>query len=241
VRLQVDVIFANSTLSARAAKEATQTIPIVMFSGDPIAAKLVPSLARPGGNITGVTNLSPELSTKRLELVKEIFPRAVLVAVLWDPDGPVPLRAFRDTELAAQTLSIKILSLQVRSPTPDLKGAFETASKNSAGALIVISNPLTISNRKQIVELANVNRLPAIYPGGPWVDQGGLISYGPTEGDLYRRAAIYVDKILKGAKPAELPVEQPRRFAFLINLKTAKKIGLIIPPNVLARADRVIR
>jgi putative ABC transport system substrate-binding protein len=151
VRLQMDVIFANSTLAARAAKQATRAIPIVIFSGDPVGAKLVASLARPDGNITGVTNLSPDLSTKRLELIKETLPRAALIAVIWDSGGPVPIRAFKDTELAAQTLGIKTLSLPVSSSVPDLKGAFQTASKMSAAGLIVISNPLTVSFRKQII------------------------------------------------------------------------------------------
>jgi putative ABC transport system substrate-binding protein len=235
VRLQVDAIYANSTLAARSAKEA-RTIPIVMLSGDPVGAELVASLARPGGNVTGVAFLSPDLSTKRLELLKETLPRAVIVAVLWDPDGPVPLSAFRDIETAARALGVKILSLQIRSPKPDLQGAFQTAAKKRAGALIVVSNPLTNSHRKQIVELANMNRLPAMCPDGSWIDQGALMAYGIVQDDLSRRAAIYVDKILKGAKPADLPVEQPRKFELLINLKTAKaplpKGGaLSLPPN----------
>jgi putative ABC transport system substrate-binding protein len=241
VRLKVDMIFAPSTLAARSAKEATRSIPIVMYSGDPVGAELVASLARPGGNVTGVTNLSPDLSTKRLELVKETVPRAALVAVLWDPDGPVPVRAFKETETAARGLGINILSVEIRSPEPDLRGAFQIAAKKHAGALIVVSNPLTTSYRKEIVELANRNRIPGMYPGGAWMDHGALMAYGVVDNDLYRRAGVFVDKILRGAKPADLPVEQPTKFEFVINLKAAKQLGLTIPQRVLQRADRVIK
>ena len=241
VRLQVDTIFVDSNLAARAVKEATRTIPIVVYSGDPVGTQLVASLARPGGNITGVTNLSPDLSAKRLELLRETLPGLRVFAVLWDPEGPVPFRAFKEVQIAAEEMGLKILSSEIRSPEPDLNGRLREAVKKSAGALLVIANPLTSKYRKQIVELANVNRLPSMYPSRGWMDHGGLMSYGVLDEDLYRRAAIYVDKILKGAKPGELPVEQPTKFELVINLKTAKQIGLTIPPNVLARADRVIR
>lgn len=241
VRLQVDTFFVDSNLAARAVKEATQTIPIVVYSGDPVGTQLVTSLARPGSNITGVTSLSPDLSAKRLELLRETLPGLRLFAVLWDPDGPVPSRAFKEVERAAEGMGLKISSLEIRSPEPDLNGAFKEAGKKSAGALLVIANPLTSRYRRQIVDLANNNRLPSMYPGRGWMEIGGLMSYAVVDEDLYRRAAIYVDKILKGAKPAELPVEQPTKFELVINLKTAKQIGLTIPPQMLARADRVIK
>ena len=241
VRLQLDTIFVDSNLAARAVKEATQTIPVVVYSGDLVGTQLVTSLARPGGNITGVTNLSPDLSAKRLELLQETLPSLKLFAALWDADGPVPLRASKEVQVAAEGMGLKILSLEIRSPKPDLNGAFKEAAKKGAGALLVIANPLTSKSRRQIVELANNNRLPPMYPGRGWMDIGGLMSYSVVDEDLYRRAAIYVDKVLKGAKPAELPVEQPAKFELVINLKTAKQIGLNIPPSVLARANRVIR
>jgi len=241
VRLQVDTIFVDSNLAAHAVKEATQTIPVVVYSGDLVGTQLVTSLARPGGNITGVTNLSPDLSAKRLELLRETLPRLRFFAVLWDPDGPVPSRAFKEVELAAEGMGLKVLSLEIRSPEPDLNGAFKEAAKKSAGALLVIANPLTSRYRRQIVELANNNRLPSMYPGRGWMDIGGLMSYAVVDDDLYRRAAIYVDKILKGAKPADLPVEQPTKFELVISLKTAKQLGITIPSSVLARADKVIK
>ena len=241
VRLQVDTFFVDSNLAARAVKEATQTIPVVVYSGDLVGTQLVTSLARPGGNITGVTNLSPDLSAKRLELLRETLPSLKLFAVLWDAAGPVPLRAFKEVQVAAEGMGLKILSLEIRSPEPDLDGTLKRAAKKSAEALLVIANPLTSKYRKQIVELANVNRLPSMYPTRGWLDHGGLMSYGVIDEDLYCRAALYVDKILKGAKPADLPVEQPTKFEFLINLKTAKQIGVTVPPNVLARADKVIK
>ena len=201
VRLQVDTIFVDSNLAARAVKEATQTIPIVVYSGDLVGTQLVTSLARPSGNITGVTNLSPDLSAKRLELLRETLPSLKHFAVLWDADGPVPLRAFKEVQVAAEGMGLKILSLEIRSPEPDLNGAFKEAAKKSAGALLVIANPLTSRFRRQIVELANNNRLPSMYPGRGWMDIGGLMSYAVIEEDLYRRVALYVDKISKALNP----------------------------------------
>ncbi len=241
IRLKVDVIVASSTLAARPAKAATKTIPIVVHSGDPVGTGLVASLARPGGNVTGVTNLSPDLSGKRFELLKEIVPGVIRIAVLWDPEGPVPLLAFKETQEAARAMGLQIQSLEVRGPKPDIEGAFNAAIKGRAGALLTINNPLISGHREQIVERAGKNRLPAIYADRRYIDMGGLMSYGVDDRALYRRLAYYVDRILKGAKPADLPVEQPTKFELLINLKAAKQIGLTIPPNVLARADKVIK
>jgi len=241
VHLKVDVIVATSTLAARPAKAATKTIPIVALSGDPVGTGLVASLARPGANVTGVTNLSPDLSGKRLELLKEVVPGITRIAVLWDTEGPVPILAFKETQEAAGVLGLQIQSLEVRGPKPDLEAAFKAAMKSRAGALLTIGNPLINRHRGQIVDRAGKNRLPAIYADRNFIDAGGLMFYGVDQSALGSRLAYYVDKILKGAKPAELPVEQPTKFELVINLKTAKQIGLTIPPNVLARADKVIK
>jgi putative tryptophan/tyrosine transport system substrate-binding protein len=240
VRLKVYVIVAVSTVAARAAQNATRTIPIVALSGDPVETGLVASLARPGGNVTGLASLAPELSTKRLELLKEIVSKVSLVAVLWNPNGPAPVLAFKETQLAAKRLGLLLQSLEVRGPD-DFESAFGGAIRERASALLVISDPLTNTHQRRIVELAAKNRLPAIYPIREFVQAGGLMAYAPDRLEQYRRVAYYVDKILKGAKPADLPVEQPTKFEFVINLKAAKQIGLTIPPNVLARADKVIR
>ena len=242
VQLKVDVIVVTFLPGTRAAKEATKTIPIVMVSFvDPVAAGLVDSLARPGGNITGLATLARDLSGKRLELLKEVVPKISRVGVLWDANAPGPAVAFKEYEAAARSLKMQLQSLEVRGPTPDLEGAFQAAAKGRANALIVISNPVLRRYLKQITELAIKNRLPSMHETGSLVEAGGLMSYSAVEGDLYRRAAIYVDKILKGAKPADLPVEQPMKFEFIINLKTAKQIGLTIPQSVLYRADKVIK
>jgi putative ABC transport system substrate-binding protein len=240
VRLKVYVIVAVSTVAARAAKNATRTIPIVALSGDPVETGLVASVARPGGNVTGLASLAPELSTKRLELLKEIVSKVSLVAVLWNPNGPAPVLAFKETQLAAKRLGLLLQSLEARSPD-DFESAFGGAIRERASALLVISDPLTNTHQRRIAELAAKNRLPAIYPIREFVQAGGLMAYAPDRLEQYRRVAYYVDKILKGAKPADLPVEQPTKFEFVINLKAAKQIGLTIPPNVLARADKVIR
>lgn len=241
IQLKVDVIVATSTLAARPAKAATKTIPIVTFSGDPVGTGLVSSLARPGGNVTGVTNLSPDLSGKRFELLKEIVPGIVRVAVLWDSEGPVPLLAFKETQEAARAMGLQIQSLEVRGPKADIEGAFKAAIKKRAGAVLTISNPLINAHRAQIVDRAGKSRLPAMYSDLRFMDEGGLMFYGVDDAALYSRLAYYVDRILKGTKPADLPIEQPTKFEFMINLKAAKQIGLTIPPNVLARADKVIR
>ena len=241
VRLRVDVIVVSGALAISALKNATKTIPIVMTTvEDPVAQGFVASLARPGGNITGLTNLAPELSGKRLELLKETISKVSRVAVLWDPSTPGSAVTFKETQVVAPALSVQLQSLEVRNSN-DFEGAFRAATTERAGALIVLQSLLTNAHRQRIVDLAVNNRLPAMYTQTEYVEVGGLMSYAPSYTDIYRRAAVYVDKILKGAKPADLPVEQPTKFELVINLKTAKQIGLTIPPNVLARADKVIK
>jgi len=238
-RLQVDVIVATRTPAIHAAAQATKTIPIVMAgSGDPVAEGVVASLARPGGNVTGLAMLGPELNGKRLELLKEAFPNRSRVAVLRGPETRSHI--LKDIETAAGSLRLELLPVIVGG-APELKREFETATKGRAQAILTLSQPFSTEHRTQILQLAAKSRLPAMYERNDFVEAGGLMSYGVNLTDLYRRAAIYVDKILKGAKPADLPVEQPKKFEFIINLKAAKQIGLTIPPNVLVRADRVIK
>jgi putative tryptophan/tyrosine transport system substrate-binding protein len=240
VRLNVDVIVAAGTLAPLAAKKATATIPIVMTSaGDPLGAGLVASLALPGGNVTGLSLMAPDLGGKRLELLKEIIPVLASVAIIWNAANPYPALVFNETGAAARKLRIEIQSLEVRTPD-DINGALEAAVQKNANALITVEDPLTVDHRKQIADFAAQNRLPAIYGVREFVDAGGFVSYGAHVADLYRRAAIYVDKILKGAKPSDLPVEQPTKFELVINLKAAKALGLTVPPSLLARADEVI-
>jgi putative tryptophan/tyrosine transport system substrate-binding protein len=240
VRLKVDVIVTGGPTATRPVKEATTTIPIVMTQdSDPVGSGFVASLARPGGNITGLSNLASEISGKRLELLKEIVPKLARVAVLGMSTNPGNSQSLRETELAAGALGVQILYLDIRD-SKDIDAVLRTASKERADAVLVLNFPGNIS--RGISDLAVKNRLPAIYySAGAAVDRGGLMSYGVSLTDLDRRAATYVDKILKGAKPADLPVEQPTKFELVINLKAAKQIGLTIPPNVLARADRVIK
>jgi putative tryptophan/tyrosine transport system substrate-binding protein len=241
VHLKVDVIVTGGPQATRAAKEATVTIPIVMaFDNDPVGNGFVASLARPGGNTTGLSTLYPEISGKQLELLKEIVPRLSRLAVLGNSTHPGNAQALKATELAAGALAVQLQYLDVRDPK-DIETAFRAASKGHADAVLVLENAVLTSHRKQLVELAVKTRLPAIYPQTEYMEAGGLIYYGTNTADLFRRAATYVDKILKGAKPADLPVEQPIKFEFIINLKTAKQIGVTIPPNVLVRADRVIK
>ena len=240
VRLKVDVIVTGGSISTRRAKEATVTIPIVMFQdNDPVGNGFVASLARPGGNITGLSNLVSDLSGKRLELLKEIVPKLSRVAVFGD-STPGNAQSLKETELAAGALRVQLQYLDVLSPK-DIETAFRAASKGRADAVLVLAGSIFNSHRTQITELAVKSRLPASYSNPSYVEDGGLMSYGASVTDLYRRAATYVDKILKGTKPADLPVEQPTKFELIINLKTAKQIGLTIPPNVLARADKVIK
>jgi putative ABC transport system substrate-binding protein len=242
VELKVDAIVVSFLPGVRAAKEATKTIPIVMVSFvDPVASGLIDSLAHPGGNITGVASLRRDLSGKRLELLKEVVPGRSHIAILWDANAPGPAMAFKEYETAARALKIQFDSIEVRGPDPDLDGAFQAVAKSRANALIVVSNSVLRSRREQIASLALKSRLPSMHEQGEMADAGGLMSYAANEPDQFRRAATYVDKILKGAKPADLPVEQPMKFELVINLKTAKQIGLTIPPNVLARADKVIK
>ncbi len=240
VRLKVDCIITAGPAPTRAAMQATSTIPIVMAGGDdPVALGFVSSLARPGGNITGLTSLSGDLAGKRLELIKEVIPRLSLVAILWAPRVPHAVRQIREIESAALTLGVRLQPLEVRGPD-ELEGVFQAASKGHANAVFVVASGPINAYRARIIAFAAKHRLPAMYDEGNFVDAGGLISYGPNREDMYRRAAIYVDKILKGAKPADLPVERPTKFELAINLKTAKALGLNIPPSILLRADRVI-
>jgi putative tryptophan/tyrosine transport system substrate-binding protein len=242
VRLNVDIIVASSGGDTRAAKEATATIPIVMASADdPVASGFVASLARPGGNITGLSTLSPELSGKRLELLKETVPKLSRVAVFGTSSSPGNAQVRKEIELAADAFRVKLQYLDVLT-TKDIEPAFHAAVKGRADAVLeVVSGSIRSGQRKEIAALAIKNRLPVMLERPEFVEAGGLMSYGLSLPDLDRRAAVYVDKILKGAKPANLPVEQPKKFEFVINLKAAKQIGLTIPPNVLARADRVIK
>jgi putative tryptophan/tyrosine transport system substrate-binding protein len=240
IHLKVDIIVTAGSNDTRAAKHATTTIPIVMTAdNDPVGNGFVASLARPGGNVTGLSSFSTELNGKRLELLKEIIPTLSRVAVFGTSTNPGHLQALRDTETVAGALGLKFLYLDILTPE-DVETAFQAARKGRADAVLMLSSPV-LTQRKQIAERAMQSRLPAMYSRGEDVEAGGLMSYGVSFADLDRRAATYVDKILKGTKPAELPVEQPTKFEFVINLKAAKQIGLTIPPNVLARADKVIR
>jgi putative ABC transport system substrate-binding protein len=240
VRLKVDIIITAGAPAARAAKEATSTVPIVMTQiGDPVGSGFVASLARPGGNITGLSILAPELSGKRLDLLKEIVPNLSRVAVFGTSTSPDNAQSLKEVELAANALKVQVQYLDIRNPK-DFETAFQAATKGRAqGVLMMVLG--TFTRQQEAVGLAVKHRLPVMYTGQASVEAGGLMSYGVNNSDLDRRAATYVDKILKGAKPAELPVEQPKKFEFMVNLKAAKQIGLTIPPNVLARADRVIR
>ena len=241
VRLQLEVIVTAGPSSTRPVKEATSTIPIVMaFDNDPVGSGFVTSLARPGGNITGLSTLAPEISGKQLALLKEIVPRLSRVAVLGNSTNPGNAQSLKETELAAGALKVQFQYLDVQDHK-DIETTFQAATKGRAEAVLVLQNPVLTSHRKQLVDLTVKGRFPAIYDRGEFVEEGGLMTYAVSSTDLFRRAATYVDKILKGAKPADLPVEQPTKFEFVVNLKAAKQIGLTIPPNVLARADKVIR
>jgi len=241
VHLKVDIIISAGPQVTRAAKEATGTIPIVMgFDYDPVGNGLIASLARPGENITGLSTLAPELSGKQLELLKEIVPGLSRVAVLGTSTQPGYAQVLKETELAAGVLKVKLQYLDVLAPK-DIETAFRAATKGRADAVLALQSAVLLPQRAQLAELAVKSRLPATYHAREYVEAGGLMTYSVNVTDLFRRAATYVDKILKGAKPADLPIEQPMKFEFIINLKAAKQIGLMIPPNVLARADRVIK
>jgi putative ABC transport system substrate-binding protein len=239
VRLQPDVLVTSGSPGIRALMKATDKIPIVMAAiGDAVGNRFVASLARPGGNVTGLSFLDPDISTKRLEFLKEAIPRAVRVAVL--RHGASGKRSLEATLAASRPLKIQVQVFEVQAPN-EIEGAFIAAKKGGAEAINVLASPILFAYRKDLVDLSAKHRLPGMYENKEFVEAGGLLSYGANLDDLYRRAATYVDKILKGAKPADLPVEQPTKFEFAINLKAAKQIGLTIPPNVLARADRVIK
>ena len=241
VGLKVDVIVTAATQAALAAKQATTTIPIVMATGgDPVGTRLIASLARPGGNVTGLTTQSRDLSGKRLELLREAVPGVSRLAILWHQTNELDRLTLRETEVAARSLGVALQALGVRGPN-EFDAAFSAMTKESAGALIVTTSPIFYAERKRLMELVVKHRLPTGFGFKEYVDAGGLMSYGASTPDLFRRAAIYVDKILKGAKPADLPVEQPTRFELVINLKTARAIGLTIPQSVLLRADTVIQ
>jgi len=240
VQLKVDVIVAAAT-TADEAKRATSTIPIVMTNhGDPVGSRVVASLARPGGNVTGLSALSPALVGKQLQLLKEAVPRVSRVAVVSNPTHPAHQLSLREVEAAARSLKLQLQILEARAPT-EIAGAFAAVTKESAGALLVFADPMMFGERTRIVELAARSRLPLMGNQREYAEAGGLLAYGIDQRDSFRRAATYVDKILKGAKPADLPVEQPTKFELVINLKTAKALGLTIPPSLLQRADEVIQ
>jgi putative tryptophan/tyrosine transport system substrate-binding protein len=241
VSLKVEVLVSYGPTPTRVAKKATTTIPIVMsFDSDPVGSGVVASLARPGGNITGLSSLAPEISGKQLEILKEIVPKLSHVAVLGHSHEPGNAQALKELELAAGALKVQIQYLNVLS-AKDIKPSFQSVSKQRAGAVLVLAGPVMSPHRTEVVNLAAKDRLPAMYYRSDYVEAGGLMTYGVNFIELHRRAATYVDKILNGRTPADLPVEQPTKFEFIINLKAAKQIGLTIPPNVLARADKVIK
>jgi ABC-type uncharacterized transport system substrate-binding protein len=241
VRLKVDVIVTGGGPTSLAAKKASATIPMVFaIALDPVGDGLVSSVARPGGNITGLSLMAPDLDGKRLEILKEAFPKIVRAAFLWFPGGTRGNLPLTEMEAVAKALGVKLLSLEVRS-LDDFDSAFARAKRERAQTIITTAGPLIATQRRQVLDFAAKNRLPAMYTASEWVEAGGLMSYGPSITDQWRRAADFVDKILKGTKPADMPVEQPTKFEFLVNLKTAKQIGLTIPQKVLERADKVIR
>lgn len=240
VRLKVDVIVTESNMAALAAKRATETIPIVMaIAGDPVKAGVVGSLARPGGNVTGLTLMHPELSGKRLQLLKEAVPRIALVAVIWNPTDPAAVDFLRETEVAARSLGLRLHAIEARAPA-ELDAAFKAVADARPSAFFTLPGGMFQDNQTRILEFAKKNRLPGVFPNRVFVEAGGLISYGPNLAASSRRAAAFVDKLLKGAKPADLPIEQPTKFELVINLKTARALGLTIPASVLVRADQAI-
>ncbi len=241
VQLQPDLIIAGNTLAIRAIKNATSTIPIVMAStDDPVAAGLVASLAKPGGNVTGQSNMAPELNQKRLELLRQVAPRVTRVGVFRNPSNPATARGWEVTQAAATTLKIHLTSLEVRGPD-EFAGTFRTAVRMRVQGLITVPDAVLFADRQRLVDFAREKRFPAVFWRREFVSAGGLLAYGPSFTELYRMVAVFVDKILKGAKPADLPVEQPTKFELAINLKTAKTLGLTIPQSVLLQADEVIR
>ena len=246
VQVKVDVLVLSNFRAIRAAKQLTKSVPIVMVTTqNPVETGLIKSLARPGGNITGLTRLTRDLSGKRLELLKEVIPSMLRIGILWearrDAEKSGSAIAFNEYEVAARNLKIQLQSLEIRGPQPEIDEAFRTATKARSDALITVHNAVILLHQKRIADLAIKHQLPSLYEGNNYVEAGGLLSYATNDAELYKRSAIFVDKILKGAKPGELPLEQPTKFELVSNLKTAKQIGLTIPPQVLARADKVIK
>jgi putative ABC transport system substrate-binding protein len=240
VRLKVDIIVTSFTTDTLVAKNATKAIPIVIAAvSDPVASGLVESLARPGGNITGLSTMTLQLAGKRLELLKEMVPRLSRVAVLWNPQGSASTLSWKELQLSARQLGLQLHSLEVRSPN-DFDKAFEDATRARAGALFIIQDTVIVTNLKRIAGLAAKSRLPSIFLWSEFADAGGLAAYGPDRADMFRRAATFVDKILKGAKPGDLPIDRATKFELVVNLKTAKALGITIPQSILLRADRVI-
>ena len=241
VAQKVEVIVTAGTPASLAVKKAAPSIPLVMIAvGDPIGTGLIESLAQPGGNVTGLTSIAADLEGKRIELLREVIPKLSHVAVFWNPASPFQVNSEKEVQAAARAFKMKVLSLGVQAPE-QFDNAFATIRKERPRALLVLADRLFLHNRARIMDFAAQNRLPGVHAYQELVEAGGLMSYGPSYADMHRRAAAYVDKILKGAKPADLPVEQPMKFELIINLQAAKKIGVTIPPNVLARADRVIK
>jgi putative ABC transport system substrate-binding protein len=241
VRLKVDVLLVTTTPAALAAKHATTTIPIVMTTvGDPVGSGLVASLARPGGNVTGLTSLAPELFGKQLEFLKAVLPTVSRVAILWNPANPANALTVRKADVAAQALGVQLHLMEVRGPEA-FDSAFAAMTSAPAGGLLVMGDRVFLEHRRRLAELAAMSHLPTMHNVRPYVEAGGLMAYGPNPFDIHRRAVVYVDKILKGAKPADLPIEQPTTFVLVINLKTAQALGLTIPPSVLFQATEVIR
>ena len=241
VQRKVEVIVVTTTVAAQAVKRATSTIPIVMaLAADPVGSGLVASLAHPGGNVTGLSMMMAELGAKRLQLLKEAIPRVARVAVLWSPDTPFHTKAVEDLKAVAPSLAIELSFVSARTPE-EFGPAFSAVSRAHAQALYVLDTPLFFTHRTMLLELASKARLPAIYSYSRWADAGGLMSYGANLGELWHRSAAYVDKILKGANPGDLPIEQPTKFEFVVNLKTAKVLGITIPESILLQADEVIR
>jgi putative ABC transport system substrate-binding protein len=241
VALKVDVIVTAGTPATLAVKKATTSVPLVMVAvGDPVGTGIVASLGRPGGNITGLTSIAPELEGKRLELLREVIPKLSYIAVLWNPASPFSVVAEKEVQAAAQVLRMRVQSLGVRAPE-ELDNAFAAIVRDRPGALLVLADRLFLHHRARIMDFAARQRLPGVHAYRELVEVGGLMSFGPSYADMHRRAAYFVDRILKGAKPADLPVEQPTKFELVINLKTAKALGLTIPQSVLIRADEVIQ
>ena len=242
VQQKVDVILGVNNVIIRAAKKATKTIPIVMISSvDPVAAGYIETFARPGGNITGLAWLNRDISAKRIELLKELLPKLSRIGILWDADAPGPTVAFKEYNTAAGAFKLELRSLEVRGPTPNLAGALQTAKNSNIDAVIVVGNPVMSQNLKSLFPLVTKHRLPSMTEEDRYVEAGGLISYGASLSDLYRRAAEYTVEILKGAKPADLPIKLASRFEIFINLKTAQQLGLVVPQHLLVQADKVIK